>query len=187
MKSLLSKVSSSLIFSGVLSLLFGILCFAWPGITLVALVWIFAISIIAQGVAFVTSAVKHRKEEQQWWLLLLIGIVNIIAGLLAVLFPGITALILVTLMGITWLITGIVEIIAAIRLRKEIENEGWLIAGGLFSVIAGFYVLLRPGAGALAIIWLIALYAIVFGIVLIMLGFKAKGWHSRVATRQALR
>jgi uncharacterized membrane protein HdeD (DUF308 family) len=187
MKSLLTKVSSSLIFSGALSLLFGVLCFAWPGITLVALVWIFAISVVSQGVVFVSSAMRHRKEEDQWWVLLVIGIINIIAGLFAILYPGISALILVMVMGITWLITGIIEIIAAIRLRKEIENEGWLILGGLLSVIAGFYLLMSPGSGALAILWLIALYAVVFGILLIVLGLKAKRWHQRITSRHAMR
>ncbi|HKH62414.1 MAG TPA: HdeD family acid-resistance protein [Flavitalea sp.] len=187
MKNLLQKVSTSLIFSGLMSLLFGILCFAWPDITLVALVWLFGISIIGQGIAFVSSAVTHRKEEDQWWVLLLIGLINIVAGLLAIFYPGISALFLVALMGITWLITGIIEVIAAIRLRKEIENEGWLILGGLLSVIAGAYILVSPGSGALAILWLIALYAIIFGILLILLGYKAKGWQRRIATRQTIR
>ncbi|HTS45716.1 MAG TPA: DUF308 domain-containing protein [Puia sp.] len=181
MKGLLHKASGSLILSGILSLLFGILSFAWPGITLVTLVWIFAITIIAQGLLQISAAFNHRKGESHWWVLLLIGIINIIGGFVALVYPGITAILLITFMGVTWLFSGILEIIGAIRLRKEINNEGWLILSGIISVLAGLVVLFHPGGGALAMIWLIAAYAIVFGFMLILLGFRARKWGKKVA------
>jgi uncharacterized membrane protein HdeD (DUF308 family) len=184
MRSLLHKLSTSLIISGVLSLVFGILSFTWPGITLVTLIWLFAIFFIAQGIAMVMGAIVHRNDESHWLLMLFVGAINILAGLFAIFYPGITAFFLVGLMGATWFLTGILQIIAAIRLRKEIENEGWLILSAVLSVVAGLYVIFRPGAGAVAIIWLIALYAVVFGILIIMLGVNARKWGDRLKTRE---
>ena len=92
------------------------------------------------------------------------------------LYPHITVLFLIMLMGLTWLATGMLQIIAAFRLRKEIYNEGWLAIIGLISILSGLFVLLKPGDEALALLWLIATYGIVFGIGLLILGFKAKSW-----------
>jgi uncharacterized membrane protein HdeD (DUF308 family) len=90
--------------------------------------------------------------------------------------PGLTAVFLVTIMGFSWLFSGALEIYAAIRLRKEIDNEGWLILSGVLSMLAGIFVIANPGGGALAMVWLIAAFAIVFGIFMILLALKAKNW-----------
>jgi len=176
MKQVLKKAWKNILITGILSILFGVLTYGWPGVTVTTLAWIFAFSVIAQGVSLASAGWQSRSEEKNWWVFLLIGIVNIIAGLVCFFNPGLTAVFLVTVMGFSWLFSGLLEIYAAIRLRKEIDNEGWLILGGLLSVAAGLSVIIHPGAGALAMAWLIAAFSILFGIALILLALKAKNW-----------
>ena len=175
-KSMLQKSAWVFIISGVLSLLFGIVAMAWPGITLMVLVWAFAIPLLFQGIAQVIFAFKSRHDEHYWLLLFIWGIVNSLASIIAIAYPTITAFFLIMVMGATWLITGIVLAVAAIQLRKQIQNEGWLLVCAIVSAIAGVFVLLNPGAGALSLIWLIAIYAILFGILLMIVGIRARKW-----------
>jgi len=121
------------------------------------------------------SAVRgHEGPGARWWLAL-IGVLGVLAGLAAYLWPGLTALALLTLIGIWALVYGVVEIIGAIRLRKEIDNEWLLLVHGILAALFGLIVLVRPGAGALALIWLIASFALASGVVLVILSFRLKG------------
>ena len=175
-KSLLQKSSWIFIIAGLFSLLFGVIAIAWPHITLVVLVWAFAIPLLLQGIAQITVAFKVRNDEQYWWILLLWGAVNSTAAIAAMLLPTITASFLIMLMGITWLLSGVVLAIAAIQLRKQIRNEGWLLMGAIISALAGIYVLFNTGAGALSLVWVIAAYAIMFGVALLIAGIRARNW-----------
>lgn len=184
MKIFLQKTWKYILAWGILSVLFGVIAFAWPAITLTSLVWLFAFSVIAQGIALVMGSWSNRKEDKNWWILLLLvllGFVNVIVGLISIIYPGITALALVMLIGASSLVTGLLQVIFAIRLLKEITNEGWLLLGGVLSVVFGLWLLIRPGEGALALLWVLALYAIVFGIIMITLAIKAKNWLHRTA------
>ena len=183
MKAILKKTWGHILVWGVLSILFGIISFAWPGLTLTTLVYLFAISVIAEGIAILAGAWQAKDENKNWWLMLLTGVINIVAGIICIANPGITALFFVVLMGVSWLITGLMEIYAAISLRKEITNEGWLALAGILSVLSGLFLILRTGDGALALIWLIAGFAIVFGIILVLLALKAKSWVSGMVSR----
>jgi uncharacterized membrane protein HdeD (DUF308 family) len=109
----------------------------------------------------------------RWWLAI-VGIAGIAAGLVTFYWPGITALVLITLIGAWILAHGVMEIIGAIKLRNEIDNEWLLILSGLLSVVVGIVVLAQPGAGALALVWLIAGYAVAFGILMIALSLRLK-------------
>jgi uncharacterized membrane protein HdeD (DUF308 family) len=109
----------------------------------------------------------------RWWLAI-VGIAGIAAGLVTFYWPGITALVLITLIGAWILAHGVMEIIGAIKLRNEIDNEWLLILSGLLSVVVGIIVLAQPGAGALALVWLIAAYAVAFGILMIALSLRLK-------------
>ena len=115
--------------------------------------------------------------------MLLTGIINIVAGIICIANPGITALFFVILIGVSWLITGLMEIYAGISLRKELTNEGWLILAGILSTLSGLFLIFRTGEGALALIWLIAGFAIVFGVILVLLALKAKSWVGGIANR----
>lgn len=176
MKQLLYRSSQMLLVVGLMSLLFGILVFAWPDITLVTLVWMFATLVLFHGISHVIASLQFRSEEVYWWVLMLIGILYIAGGLFAIIFPIASATFVILIMALTWFATGVVEVIAAIRLRKEIENEGWLILAGILSIIAGIYVFANPHKGALALLWLIALYASLFGIFLMIFGWRARNW-----------
>jgi uncharacterized membrane protein HdeD (DUF308 family) len=177
MKVVIQRAWPAFLFSGILSLCFGILVWAWPDITLVALVWMFAIPVIIHGISYVVAAIRGRHEHSHWILLLLLGIINGTAGLLAVLYPGITSLFLVKVMGATWLVAGLLQVFAAIQLRREIVGEVWLAIAGLASVIVGLFVLINPASSALTLLWLIGLYAVLFGIVMIIFGIRAKRWR----------
>jgi uncharacterized membrane protein HdeD (DUF308 family) len=103
---------------------------------------------------------------------------TVVIGILTFLVPGITALALVFYIAIWAIATGVLEIVAAIRLRKEIEGEWQLILSGLVSVVFGVILMAQPGVGALAVLWLIAAYAVVFGVLLVILAFKARSFVS---------
>jgi uncharacterized membrane protein HdeD (DUF308 family) len=157
---------------GVLAILFGILALMWPNITLFILVILFAAYALCSGVVYVAGAVQNRRRENDWWLLLLIGLVGIVAGVIAILHPALTALILVLLMAANALVTGVLDIAAAISLRRRISNEWLLVLSGAVSILFGILVFLFPAAGALALIWLISLYAILTGALLLGLAFR---------------
>jgi len=159
---------------GVIAVLFGILAFIWPGLTLWALVYLFGAYVLVDGVFALVTAFRGRETNDRWWVLLLEGLAGITAGIIAFIWPGMTAFVLLYLIAAWAIVTGVIEIVAAIRLRKEIEGEWVLALSGLASIIFGVLMVLWPGAGALAVVWLIAAYAIFFGILLIFLAFRVR-------------
>jgi uncharacterized membrane protein HdeD (DUF308 family) len=160
---------------GAVAILFGVLAFAWPGVTLSALVLLFGAYAVVDGAAAVVVGIKDYGERERWWATLLGGLVSLAAGIVTFMMPGLTALTLLTLIAIWAVIRGIFEIVAAIRLRKEIEGE-WLMAlAGALSIAFGLYMIAFPGAGALAVVWWIGAYAVAIGLMLVVLGFRARG------------
>ncbi|SEN65904.1 Uncharacterized membrane protein HdeD, DUF308 family [Nitrosospira multiformis] len=178
MNELLSKSWRSLALRGFISLVFGILAAFWPGITLLWLLVMFAAYALIQGLASAVAAFQSRKTYHDWWLMLLWGVVGIGAGVTAFMLPNLTAVVLVLIIGATALASGIVDIAMAIRLRKVIRGEGFLILNGIISIAFGAFVFFFPGAGALALVWMIALYAIVSGLLLLALAWRAKKWDT---------
>jgi uncharacterized membrane protein HdeD (DUF308 family) len=174
MLEILSKYWWLLVLRGLLAILFGVLAYAWPGITIATLVLFFGAFALVSGIFAVIAAFAGRKAHEDWWVLLLEGLLGILVGVLTWRAPGITALALVLYIAAWALVTGVLEIVAAIRLRKQIQGEFWLALSGLLSVAFGALLLFSPGAGALALLWIIAAYAIVFGVVLILLGFRVR-------------
>ncbi len=162
---------------GVAAIVFGVLTFAWPGITLVALVLLFGAYALVEGIFNVVAAVMRRGREQPWWMLLAEGLVSIAAGLITFSWPGITALVLLYVIAFWAVVTGVLEIVAAVRLRQRIAGEMWLAVSGVLSVVFGVLVALMPGAGALAVVFWIGAYAIVFGALLLGLAFRLRGWR----------
>lgn len=158
---------------GVLAIIFGVLAFIWPGMTAVALVFMFAAYAILDGILSIAAAVRNREENDRWWLGLLEGIVDIAAGVIAFLFPTLAAITLLFIIAIWAIITGILELVAAIRLRREIENEWALGLTGVVSIALGVIMVLNPGAGLIGLVWAIGGYAILFGILMIALAIRA--------------
>jgi uncharacterized membrane protein HdeD (DUF308 family) len=160
--------------------LFGLVALAWPNLTVTTLILLFAAYSLVDGVSAAIGAVMHREENQYWWLVLLLGIVGVLVGIAAFVWPRLTALLLLYMIAGRALVTGILDIITAIRLRKEIEGELLLVLGGLASVLFGLIAFFRPGAGALAVVSLIAIYAIVVGVILVFLAFRVRSWSKRL-------
>lgn len=158
---------------GICAILFGVLAFTWPGMTLGVLILLFGAYAFVNGVLAFIAAFSHSTGTP-WWILALEGLVSIAAGIATFLFPGITAVTLLVVMAMWAIITGVFEIGAAIQLRKEIEGEVWLGLAGLASVLFGVVLLARPGVGALAVVWMIGTYSILFGVLIVALGFRVK-------------
>lgn len=185
MKQTLHRAWQHLLFSGICSLLFGIIALIWPGISLLSLIWLFAAFMVVQGIAICSGAWRTRKQETNWWLLFLYGLLCIVSGVIAALYPGLTTIILGFIISLNLLAGGLIQVIMAIHLRKEIKGEGWLILSGLITFGIGVYLLMIPGGGAIAMLWLIAVAAVVLGILFILLAIKAKNWAKDVRERMS--
>lgn len=159
---------------GVFAILFGVLAFLWPGITLLTLVALFAAYALLGGVASIAGAVANRRRDEDWWMPLLIGLVGVGAAIISVIHPGLTALVFVLLVGAHALVTGALDIAFAIRLRKIIHDEWLLVLSGVASIVFGALVFLFPSAGALALIWLISLYAVLTGALMLGLSLRLR-------------
>ncbi|MBZ0304252.1 MAG: HdeD family acid-resistance protein [Anaerolineae bacterium] len=162
---------------GILAIAFGLLTLLAPALTLVLLVAFFGAYAIVDGAAAIFTSFSSRASDPRWWMHLLEGSVGVVAGLIALFWPEIAAVTLLLVIAAWSVLTGITEIMSAIRLRKEIDNEWWLGLSGLLSVVFGIYVFLFPGAGALALAWLIGFYAIFFGATFIGLALRLRQHH----------
>lgn len=159
---------------GLVAIAFGLLALFYPAVTLVALVLVYGAFALIDGVFALLSALQGKEGMGPRGWLALVGVLGIAAGLVTYLWPGLTALALLTVIGVWALVYGIVEIVGAIRLRKEIEHEWLLLFHGALAVLFGLLVLVRPGAGALALIWLIASFALVSGVLFVIFAFTLK-------------
>ena len=160
---------------GLAAILFGVLAFVWPGMTLAVLVLLFGAYALVDGVLTLLAA--FRGGVQHRIVMLVEGVVSVLAGLAAFVWPGLTALVLLYIIAFWAIVTGVLEIVAAIRVRRAISNELGLVIGGVLSVVFGVVLLIAPGAGALAVIFLIGAYAVVFGIALLGLAWRLREHH----------
>lgn len=159
---------------GVLAIAFGVLAFFAPGLGIAVLVGLFAAWALIDGVTNLVTGFGSRATDRSWWLEILEGIVSIIAGVLALLFPVFAAEVLVIIIAAWAIVTGAFEIFAAIRLREQIKGEFWLGLAGLASILFGVILFVFPGAGALSLVWLIGSFALVFGVFLVILGWRLR-------------
>jgi uncharacterized membrane protein HdeD (DUF308 family) len=173
MTATLSRNWWVLLVRGIAAILFGIAALIWPGLALVTLVLLFAAYAFVDGIFTIIFALQHRNQPR-WWVTLIEGIIGVIAGIAAFLWPDMASFVLLNFIAFWAILTGIMEIILAIRLREEIQGEFWMGLGGLLSILFGVLILLFPGAGALSIVWMIAAYAIVFGVILVILAFRIR-------------
>ena len=181
----LSRSWWMLLLRGLVAIAFGVLTFARPGITLASLVLVFGAFALADGVLGAWTALTHRHDGENRWLLLLGGLAGIGVGVLTLFEPGITAVALLFYTAIWAITTGVLEIVAAIRLRHEMQGEWMLVLAGLCSVAFGVLLMARPGDGALAVLWLIGSYALLFGLLLLALSFRVRGFAKALAPHPA--
>ena len=164
-----------LLLRGLVAIAFGGIAFLWPGITLVALTYLWGVYAIADGIVALWAAFNTSGGDAspRWWLGLS-GVIGILAGIVAFAYTGMTALVLLISIAVWAIIIGALQLYAAIALRNAIDNTWWLVLSGLLSIAFGAAVLAWPGTGALAVIWTIAWYAVFFGAMLIGLSFEVK-------------
>jgi uncharacterized membrane protein HdeD (DUF308 family) len=186
MEELLGRAWWMLALRGAAGILFGLLALCWPGLTLLLLVAMFAAYALIGGVAAVSAAIRHRSIRTDWWLPLLLGLCMIASGLIAVAAPGVTALVLITVMGANAIVTGVLDLIAGVRLKRRDRRDWLLFFIGILSVLFGIFVLLAPGAGALALVWMISAYAIVTGVLLLVLCLGARNWRPVLRDKQKM-
>jgi uncharacterized membrane protein HdeD (DUF308 family) len=163
-----------LLVRGILAILFGIAAFIWPGQTIEALVLLFGAYALADGIVAVIVGIQQYGETQRWWAVVLEGIAGIALGVLTLFWPGTTTTVLLAFIAAWAFMTGVLEIAAAAWLRKVIDGEWPLILAGALSVLFGVLLILQPTTGAVAIIWLIGAYAIVFGVLFSILAFDLR-------------
>lgn len=162
----------ALLLRGIAAVLFGLAALLWPGLTLYVLIIFFGAYALVDGVLAIVAGI--RGTEGRRWLLLSEGILGVLAGLIAFFYPGITALVLLYVIAFWAILTGVLEVVMAISLRREIENEWLMGLGGALSVLFGVVLAVLPGVGLLSLVWLIGIYAIVFGVALVVLSFRVR-------------
>ncbi len=165
---------------GVCGVLFGIIAFALPGVTMVSLVWLFAAYLLIDGVLAIVAGVRAARRRDKWGLLVLEGIANLIAGVLAFLWPGITVLALVLLTAAWAIVSGALMLGSAFRLTIR-HGRWWMVASGVLSIVWGVLITVFPIAGAVVLTWWIGAYALVFGVLLLALAFRLRSKRGQPA------
>ena len=170
-----------LLLRGIAGIVFGILAFFWPALTLLTLIYVWGAYALVDGVFALWAAISGKAGgvAPRWWLAI-VGLSGLVAGILTFAWPGVTALVLLVFIACWAIVNGVMQIWGAIQLRKEIEGEWLLILSGVLSVAFGIILLVNPGAGALAVVWIIGWFAILAGCIYVALAFRLKK-HKRPA------
>jgi uncharacterized membrane protein HdeD (DUF308 family) len=174
----------ALVLRGLAAIAFGILAFATPAASLLALVFVWGAYAIADGVLAIALSIRGARTLPGWGWLLAEGLVGVGAGVFTFLWPGITALVLLAVIAAWAVLTGVAEIVTAIQLRRLLRGEWMLAIAGILSIVFGVLLAVSPGAGALAVTWIVGVYAVLFGALLVGLGFRLHHW-ARIAAHPA--
>jgi uncharacterized membrane protein HdeD (DUF308 family) len=176
MTTVLTRNWWALALRGICAILLGLAAFVLPGVTLAVLVALFGAYAVVDGVLAVIAGVRAAERHERWWSPVLKGLAGIVAGVLAFVWPALTALALLYLIAGWAIVTGVLEIVAAVHLHRA-HGEWLLVLNGVLSVLFGLFVIVWPGAGVLTLLWMIGVYAIVFGAVLLVLAFRLRNLH----------
>lgn len=162
----------SLLIRGIAAIIFGILALVWPGLTLYVLVTLFGAYALIDGIVAIYVALQERSSAANWWVLLIEGIAGVLFGIATFFWPAITALALLYLVAFWAIVTGVMEVWAAFALRRTLTHEWTLAVAGILSLLFGIVLLVAPGRGLLALLWLVGIYAIVFGVLFLVRAFQ---------------
>ncbi len=170
---------------GLVAVIFGLIAFFIPGATLFALTILFGAYALIDGIVSLAAAIRSARRGEHWWALLFEGIAGLCAAAATALWPLLTLIVLVYIVGAWAFITGIFEIVAAFRLRRFIRGEWLLALTGVFSIVFGILILAAPITGAIVLAWWIGAYVFIFGLMLIGLGFRLRRWRGTLSPQHA--
>jgi uncharacterized membrane protein HdeD (DUF308 family) len=173
MSAILAQNWWAIAIRGVCGIVFGLIALFLPGATILTLVLFFSAYMLVDGIFGVVAAVRAASHHQRWGLLVLEGVLNIAVGVIAFIWPGLTAVTFVLLIAAWAIVTGVLEIVAALRLHPE-YGRWWLILSGAASVIFGVLLVVAPLAGVIVVTWWIGAFALIFGIMLVVLAFRLR-------------
>ena len=161
---------------GIAALVFGALAFIWPETTLTVLVFLFGAYVLVDGVSLLIALVRGDPVARRHaWAVAIIGVLGIVVGVVTFMAPGLTALSLLYLVAFWAIATGTFQVIAAIQLRKELDNEFWMALGGVASIVFGAFLVASPGEGLISLVWLVGIWAVVFGVSSLGLAYRLHG------------
>jgi uncharacterized membrane protein HdeD (DUF308 family) len=158
---------------GVLAVLFGVVAFVLPGVTLAILIALFGVYALVDGFLSIVAGVKAAEHHERFGSLLWRGIVGIAAGLAALALPAVTAIVLTLIIGVWAIVTGVLEIVAAVHLHRA-HGEWLLIMNGVLSAVFGLALVVAPGFGLLTLVWIVGGYAIFFGLIMLTLAVRLR-------------
>ncbi len=180
MQQLIANFRTMFLFRGIAAVLFGIITLVWPKLTLSTLVFVFGIFAVVSGITAVVAALRNT-DEQGWGLLLFQGILGILAGVVALVWPGITALAFLYLLATWAILSGIVELVAPLSFPMSGGRTVLMVLAGLVSIVFGILIAAQPSSGLLAVVWLIGVYAIVYGVMYIVVYFQSRSLTASMA------
>jgi uncharacterized membrane protein HdeD (DUF308 family) len=161
---------------GLAAILFGIACIAWPGLTLLVLIGFFAAYALIEGVALLAALLRgDAPARRHGWTVAIMGVLSLLAGIVALVNPGLTAITLAIFVGAWAIVIGVFQVAGAIALRREISGELWMALAGIISILFGLYVVILPGDGLLSLLWVLGAWALIFGLLTLMLAFRLRG------------
>jgi uncharacterized membrane protein HdeD (DUF308 family) len=173
-KSVAEAVWWLVLLRGIFMVIFGLIALVWPGIALLTLVWVFGFYAIFDGIAAIVIGIRTRGEPHWVWTIVQ-GVISVLAGIIALFWPGVTALVMLFVVAFWAILLGIGEIVAAFASRKSGASDwGWTLALGVVNVIFGILLLIWPSGGILTLIWLVGIFALIGGIALIVLAFRVR-------------
>jgi uncharacterized membrane protein HdeD (DUF308 family) len=161
---------------GILAILFGLIALFMPGTALLALVYVFGAYAILDGVTAVAAGIRHRGSESHWVWHIVQGVVSVIAGIVAFVWPGVTVLAILFVIAFWSIVNGIAEIMESFAMRKRSSGSwGWMLAAGIVSVLFGIVLVIQPGAALITLLWFVGAYAVVFGVIIVVWAFRLRG------------
>ncbi len=186
MQQLIGNFRTMFLFRGLATILFGILTLAWPKISLLVLVTMFGVFAVIGGITAIVAALRNR-EESHWGLLLFEGILSVLAGVVALVWPGITALAFLFLIAAWAIMTGILEVLAPLSFPMSFGRGLLFVVSGIVSIVFGVLIAAQPASGLLAVAWMIGVYAIIFGVMHLAVYFEARSAARAVTHTQTPR
>ena len=177
----LARNWSLMLIRGVCAIGFGVITFVWPGATISAIILLFGAFMLVDGVFLIGAAIKGKKAGYHWWPLLLEGVVGVLIGIYTFMQPAVAGIALLVWVAVWAIVGGVMQVVAAIKLRKLIEGEFWLGLAGVLAIAFGCLLIMRPIVGAVSLVRVLGWFAIFYGVILVLLAFKLKKFVGSLA------